>query len=1043
MRCGEDIKLLRNLVVILCAYVGLGMWPANASWLAQTMGEKSIYSLNKVEEASDGTTSISVYKDGVFVDVNYKLVLNQTVFGDELGDVSGEHSIEVLPGYKVDVVSKYLSSEVKGRYAATNTPKNVEGAFIGLNSPYLSGNYAVGSAVYNWGKKTGITTIDGIFIGNYIENISKPLVWGGAVSLRQSNTESIDGDFIGNYTKAGNSSEATGGAIAFAGAKAGEITGNFISNYVSGGGAYGGAIYGANAVVIDNINANFIGNYAVSDVGSASAGAIEVNWNTEVKNIKGDFVANYANGKATGRGGALGILGTIGEISGDFVGNYAQSLENKALGGAVSVYWENRSGMTIVPSFDSLEGNFIKNYAEGKLSAEGGAIHIGLLGGDVKANFVSNYAKSSYGKAGGGAVSIDDVEVVMNDEDYQSGMGMIEGSFIDNSAVGKVLAQGGALEILGKLKGAISNFYGNYVLSNEGEAKGGAIYLEGEIEDCIRGSFVGNYAVSEDGEAKGGAVYTLSDMSFEVFDADMVIDGNYTISKGEKDDNAFYVGDSNVSLDFKLKNDRSLYLGDNFDGALGYNVNIVGDNKNEVFLFNDIRKADVGVGNIKLNTMDKKAHIYSFNTFNLKSSIDFVGDVDFEKEIMDAIFTKEDSVVENGAKLNVVGLNWLNEPTKDKTSILFVKKDLKNKVVYEGTTKVITPVYVYDIAYKNKEDGGYFEFLRGSSAKGLSGYNPTVVSSGISANVGASGVVGQTLNYSFQNLDNYMNIPFSERVLMACDFVRQGISSGEPLPSFVKEDKASVWMKPYMIDEDVLLKNGAKVSNKTYGTLVGYDTGVKKVNEDWDGAFTGYVGYFGASQDFETGEAHQRGGLLGATLSLYKGNFFNAITLSVGGLETESENVFGKDEYATVLAGVGNKVGYNFEFSDGKFIVQPSLMLGYSYINTEDYKNVIGVKVKNNAAHTLQISPSVRFIFNLDSGWKPYFEVGKVWNKGEEAETFANGVRLPRMYVKPYNQYGIGVQGHWGDKIMVYGQSMLEDGGREGVLVSGGIRWLF
>ena len=47
------------------------------------------------------------------------------------------------------------------------------------------------------------------------------------------------------------------------------------------------------------------------------------------------------------------------------------------------------------------------------------------------------------------------------------------------------------------------------------------------------------------------------------------------------------------------------------------------------------------------------------------------------------------------------------------------------------------------------------------------------------------------------------------------------------------------------------------------------------------------------------------------------------------------------------------------------------------------------------------------------------------------------------MNVKPYVQYGIGVQGHFRDKIMVYGQSMLEDGGREGVLITGWVRWLF
>jgi hypothetical protein len=320
-----------------------------------------------------------------------------------------------------------------------------------------------------------------------------------------------------------------------------------------------------------------------------------------------------------------------------------------------------------------------------------------------------------------------------------------------------------------------------------------------------------------------------------------------------------------------------------------------------------------------------------------------------------------------------------------------------------------------------------------------------VVGGGVSTNVGATGVLSQTLNYSFQNLDNYMNVPMGERIMLAYNLNRYetSMSAGEPLPSFMKENKSSVWVKPYVIDEDILLKNGAEISNKTYGTLVGYDTGVRKINASLDGAFTAYIGHSGATQEYDGVEAHQKGGLIGGTLSLYKGVFFSATTLSAGALDTESKSMFGKDNYTTLLAGVGNKTGYNFEFNGGKFIIQPSLMLAYSYINTEDYKNVLGVKVKNDAIHSLQISPGVRFIFNLSNGWKPYCEASKVWNVGERGQTSVDGVKLPSMYVKPYEQYGLGIQGHINSHIMLYGQTMIEDGGRDGVLVTGGFRWLF
>ena len=44
------------------------------------------------------------------------------------------------------------------------------------------------------------------------------------------------------------------------------------------------------------------------------------------------------------------------------------------------------------------------------------------------------------------------------------------------------------------------------------------------------------------------------------------------------------------------------------------------------------------------------------------------------------------------------------------------------------------------------------------------------------------------------------------------------------------------------------------------------------------------------------------------------------------------------------------------------------------------------------------------------------------------------------FFIQPY---GLGIQGHINSHIMLYGQTMIEDGGRDGVLVTGGFRWLF
>ncbi len=53
----------------------------------------------------------------------------------------------------------------------------------------------------------------------------------------------------------------------------------------------------------------------------------------------------------------------------------------------------------------------------------------------------------------------------------------------------------------------------------------------------------------------------------------------------------------------------------------------------------------------------------------------------------------------------------------------------------------------------------------------------------------------------------------------------------------------------------------------------------------------------------------------------------------------------------------------------------------------------------------------------------------------------ANDVSLPEMSVKPYFQYGVGVQKRWGERFTGFLQAMIRNGGRNGVALSLGFRW--
>ena len=50
-------------------------------------------------------------------------------------------------------------------------------------------------------------------------------------------------------------------------------------------------------------------------------------------------------------------------------------------------------------------------------------------------------------------------------------------------------------------------------------------------------------------------------------------------------------------------------------------------------------------------------------------------------------------------------------------------------------------------------------------------------------------------------------------------------------------------------------------------------------------------------------------------------------------------------------------------------------------------------------------------------------------------------VNIPDMSIRPYIEYGIGVQKRWGERFTGYGQAMLRNGGRNGVMLSIGFKW--
>ena len=152
--------------------------------------------------------------------------------------------------------------------------------------------------------------------------------------------------------------------------------------------------------------------------------------------------------------------------------------------------------------------------------------------------------------------------------------------------------------------------------------------------------------------------------------------------------------------------------------------------------------------------------------------------------------------------------------------------------------------------------------------------------------------------------------------------------------------------------------------------------------------------------------------------------------------------MYGQDEFAMLYSGIASKTGYNFEFLNGKFILQPNWLMSYSFVHTFDYTNGAGVKIDFQPLHAIQLVPGIKFIGNLPNGWQPYAGAQMVWNIMDKTKYSADDTALPQTSIKPYVQYGVGVQKKWGEKLTGYLQAMLRSGGRNGIAFSAGFRWM-
>ena len=1010
-------------------------------------------------------------------------------------DVDDIDLIEVMPGEERGKIEKDFYGISSPNSCITNegSIESITGNFIYNNLQINGRENPRGTAIFNAGE---IGSINGTFLGNtafvHPDTSWRQAPLGGAI-YNSGLIKSLKGDFINNRTIT-DSHKSFGGAI-YNEAVIDSIQANFIGNSaISEDGGYeasGGAIWNSEfnsglMSSIGEIKGNFYKNSAIAYSDSASGGAIY--------NYSDAFEIAFLSEDGTGGSDAT----TINSIYGNFTENTALSYGSSAQGGAI--YNSAKIG--------EINGDFIKNSAVSKGDARyrfarGGAIvnDYGTIG-QIKGNFIENSAVSNYDAYGGAiyySYNRDDSVSYSIDGSLDGSLNITNSSFINNTAESATgTAQGGAIYSTKNMNiyaenNGMSVFSGNKTVSNGIETRN-AIFMSSdnlEYNYTVDGDKVTidpiplsltlsastNGTILFDDTIAGDKVSVVTGslkLSDNLKDEGVsTIDGylKYTRNQGWYDEST----PDSVILEDGLKFGDLEVVDATESASASYSLKLTGDPTGQIYLNNDIINANITLDNTTLHLgkenilnqsqsltlnsgsismLNNSTGSLHIPTLNLNGSTNLSVDVDLARQNMDKITANSYNINEN-ASLNVQNLNLLNDATQDKTTIQFAPSEYAQNVHYTGPSPIAySPIYKYNVSYsQNPENNlGYFIFDR-SSAGNSSGnpsdnFNPAVLAPSVATQAGAYSTQLQTFNYAFQHSDNFMNIPYLERIALkyqnkySLSPTADATDIGTFSPLFTKNESQAFWIKPYASFENIPLNNGPKVSNINYGTLIGHDSDLTPIKHGFERVLTSYIGYNGASQRFSGVDAYQNGALIGGTATLYKNNFFNATTISVGASAGNSNNMYGSENYTMLLAGIANKTGYNLEFKNGKFILQPSLLLSYTFVNTFDYRNAAGVKIESDALHAIQLAPSLKFIANTNSGWQPYLAVSMIWNILDKSHVTANDVRLPSMSIDPYIAYGAGIQKRFNnEKYTAFAQTMIHNGGRNGISLTAGLRW--
>lgn len=807
----------------------------------------------------------------------------------------------------------------------------------------------------------------------------------------------------------------------------GDITNSEISNNTAS--RYGGAAY------INNGDFNISNSTVKNNVSDTGGGALYINTDAEVTLDNTSFDSNSVS--SASRGGAIYNNGNLS------IQNKTSFTNNNVLsgsGGAIS-----NSGQLIIDNA-LFENNTAKQ--DGGAIADTGTLTISnsvfrnnkstdYIGGAIASSNNLNIKNCTFDNNSayefGGAISI------------MQGSAKITDSIFTNNSAESSWGGGAIINYISTI-----DFEGtNIFKGNTSGANGGAITATTESTTNISGSasFINNSA--ENG--LGGAIYTQGVVNINANDSSSpVIFAGNTDSTGS---NAFHLDIYNKdpvgigTMNLNVSNGAEIILADNISGVEGTKLNINGTSSynDRVYLGSENKnlKSDVTTNNISLEFYNESsglsnANIIAANThFNLMNG--FIGSGQVNMDISgggNSISIDVDPAALTCDYINIIGnpaditqliirnINVLSDPVQSVTIFDIFDHDLY------GTDLALSPELQNSIVY-----GALKTYKWALTPKltliELEGLNPNIQRY---QSATAAAFMNQMLSYDYslnRTDEIYTNLreqKLASHKLNLYAFAGQG---GMYIDQYY-EDGSAFWMRPYVNLETFHLSGAYDaVKNQSYGAMMGFDFPMHTTKNDWKIFPTIYGSYIGSSQQYIDSNMNQNGGYGGFLLSAFKNNFYGGWTINGGGLGVESRYDSGKDDYAIITAGTALKLAYNWKIRR-RFILQPNFTTAYTFLSPTNLVNFQSVDITQSQVNGLTIAPSVRLTYRNEEGIEPYIFGGCVIPIMSDIKANAGGVKLDKMTLNAWAQFGAGIRKRINERITCFVETIIRTGGRTG-----------